>query len=147
MKMGIAAIFMIIGVCGSLILMTRPFLNLMANLPVVSADGTELVTGIALGGLLLMFFGDVIESFDFWKLKVKMRKVEESKKELEELAYLTVQMAVSAHQGSVILGEDDSASLEFRKAAAAVLRKAGVPESDELYLKIAKAKGHEIEVG
>lgn len=94
MKIGIAIIFSMIGVSGSFRLIAGDS----------SGIGLLTVTLVSLCGLLIIFFGDSVDWFDLKNLKVQMRKVEESKKEIEELAYLTVQMAVLSHQGAVILG-------------------------------------------
>lgn len=134
MKYGIAMTFTIIGISGSIRLMVMES----------SSSGSLSVTLVSLCALLIIFFGDRIDWFDLRKLKVQMRKVEESKKELEELAYLTVRMAVLSHQGAVILEGAGEFDREFRKVAKDVLRKAGVSESDELFRKIDEAKCHEI---
>lgn len=73
-KMGIAIIFAAIGVFGSFKLITAESSTIAGGV----------VTGVALCGLLIIFFADVIDWFDLKNLKVQMRKVEEARKEVEE---------------------------------------------------------------
>jgi len=97
MKIGIAAIFTAIGVFGSFMLI----------MDLSSGGGVGWITGMALCGLLVIYFGDVIDSFDFWNLKVQLRKVEDTRIEIEnrekrinELALLVADLVEAGDKGS-----------------------------------------------
>lgn len=126
MKIGIATIFSAIGVFGSFMLITGKS----------STGGAGWITGIALCGLLVIFFGDVIDSFDFWNLKVQMRKVEESKKEIEELAYLTVRLVILSQNGVLTLGRTAEATDKIYAVSKKILEAAGIQKSDEVFQQI-----------
>lgn len=136
MKWGSAITFAIIGISGSVRLIAADS----------SSAGLLAVTLVSLCALLIIFFGDSVDWFDLKNLKVQMRKVEESKREIESLAYLTVRMAVLSHHGAVILEGNDEFDREFKKVAKDLLLNAGVSESDELFRKIEESKCHEVGV-
>jgi hypothetical protein len=108
-KIGIAIIFAAIGVFGSFRLITAESSSIAGGV----------VTGVALCGLLIIFFADVIDWFDLKKLKVQMRKVEEARKEVEErereVAGIALAMAeltnfIAAFQGR--FGDERTNALE-----------------------------------
>lgn len=136
-KRGIAAIFMLIGVSGSIRLMVPPSL---------SSAQVLVLTVAALFGLLVMFFEELIDSFDFRKMKVQLREVEKSRREVEELAVLTVRMAVAARTSAVTWEGCAEADAGFRKTAREILTKAGVAADDPLFGEIDGAAGHKVEV-
>ncbi len=125
-KIGIAIIFAAIGVFGSFKLITSES----------STVGAGVVTGVSLCGLLIIFFADVIDWFDLKNLKVQMRKVEESKKEIEELAYLTVRLAMLSQNGVLTFGRTAKTRDEIYAVSKKILAAAGIPKSDEVFQQI-----------
>lgn len=76
MKYGIALIFSIIGISGSIRLIVSES----------SSPGSMLALTLSIFGLLVIFFADRIEWFDFKALRVHLREVQEAKKEVEDVA-------------------------------------------------------------
>ena len=74
-KYGIAAIFAIIGVSGSFKLIVYGS---------SSSSSVAALVSVSLFGLLLIFFGDQVDWFDLKNLKVKMRKIEEARAEIQK---------------------------------------------------------------
>jgi hypothetical protein len=108
-KWGSAITFAIIGISGSIRLITIDS----------SPAGLLSVTLVSLCALLIIFFGDSVDWFDLKNLKVQMRKVEEARKEVEErereVARIALAMAeltnfIAAFQGR--FGDDRSNALE-----------------------------------
>jgi len=83
-----------------------------------------------------MFFGDIVDSFDFWSLKVKMRNVEMAKREVEELAYQTVRLILISREHVITMGVTEDDEAEFREVARAILKRAGIEESNDIFQKI-----------
>jgi hypothetical protein len=125
-KIGIIAIFVIIGTFGSFRLITDGS----------SSQFAFWITVLALCGLLVMFFGDIVDSFDFWSLKVKMRNVEMAKREVEELAYQTVRLILISREHVITMGVTEDDEAEFREVARAILKRAGIEESNDIFQKI-----------
>ena len=74
MKYIILSIFSVVGLSGALKLILSESTS-VSLFPLVC---------VCFLGLLLIFFGDQVDWFDLKNLKVKMRKIEETRKEIEE---------------------------------------------------------------
>ena len=134
-KIGIIAIFVIIGTFGSFKLITDGS----------SSPFAFWITVLVLCGLLVMFFGDIVDSFDFWSLKVKMRNVELAKKEVEELAFQTVRLILISRENVITMGVTDEDEAEFQEVARAVLSRAGIDESNDIFKRLEGDERHKTE--
>lgn len=108
-KYGIAAIFAIVGISGSVKLMVSES----------SSSSIIILVSVSFFSLLLIFFGDQVDWFDLKNLKVKMRKIEAARKEVEEREKEVRRVALAISEITVFLaafhrrlGSDETHELE-----------------------------------
>lgn len=70
------------------------------------------IAGMSLFGLLVIYFGDRIDSFDFKAMKVKLQQVEAAKREVENIAVALAEISIFFAAFNHRLGNEETHRIE-----------------------------------